>query len=158
ADRPEALTGTQVRVDLDPVGSGLDADRLETDALDAWAPTGCNEQPVTADIDASVEIENELVALPSRGNGLHPEHELDAGAAQRFAERLAQRRGLAGKHRVRALDDHRFATEAPNYLRQLHARGAAAEHEQSARHRVHARRFSSSPDALELAQTGHRRH
>src|SRR4026209_1970554 len=45
ADRPQALSGAQVLVDLDALGVGLDADGLEADALDARAPPRGDEQP-----------------------------------------------------------------------------------------------------------------
>ena len=111
--------GAQVVVDRDPLGVGLDAHRLEADPLDARAPAGCHEQPVAPHVRAAVELQDVLVTLPPRGGGVHPEHQLDAVAAQGLAERLAQRRSLAGKHAVATLDDHRFAAETPHDLRHL---------------------------------------
>ena len=85
---------------------------------------------------------------------MHPEHQLDSVPAQGLAERLAQRRGLARHHPVGALDDHRLAAEPAHDLRDLDAGRPAAEHEQAARDRLHARRLAGAPHALELTQPG----
>src|SRR5262249_11278350 len=103
ADRKEALAGAQVVVDRDPVGVGLDTDRLEADSLDARSPTGSHEQPVAPYLCSPVELQDVLVAFFSRRGGVRPEDQLDAVAAQGFAEPLAQRRGLAGKQAVGTL-------------------------------------------------------
>ena len=76
--------------------------------------------------------------------------------AQRLAERLAERRGLARQQRA-ALDEHDLAAEAADGLRHLDADRAAAEDEQPARDRLHAGRLAVGPDAVELAQAGDRR-
>ena len=89
---------------------------------------------------------------------MHAEHQLDPVPAQGLAERLAQRRGLAGQHPVGALDEHRLAAQTPHDLRQLDACGPAAQHEQAARDSLHARRLAGTPDALELTQSRERRH
>jgi len=87
-----------------------------------------------------------------------PENQLDSVPAQGLAERLAQRRGLAGKHVVSAFDERRFAAETPHDLRKLDASGPAAQHEQAAGDSLHARRLAGAPDALELTQSRERRH
>ena len=102
--------------------------------------------------------QDELVAVPPRGGGVHPQHQLDPVPAQRLAERLAQRRGLAGQHAVGALDEHRLAAETAHDLRHLDARRAAAQHEQAARDGLHARRLAGAPHALELTQSRDRGH
>ena len=104
------------------------------------------------------KLQDVLVAVLPRGGGVLAEHQLDPVPAQRFAERLAQRRGLAGKHPVGAFDDHRLAAQPPHDLGELDARGPAAQHEQAARDGLHARRLAGAPDALEFAQSRNRRH
>ena len=146
-----ASTGT-------PWGSGLDADRLQADPLDARAPAGGDEQPVAAQLAAVVELEHVVVAVAPRGGRLHAECELDPVAAQHLAERLAERRGLAREHVRGALDERDLAAEAAHGLRQLDADRAAAEHEQPPRDGLHAGRLAVRPDAVELAQARDRRH
>ena len=74
-----------------------------------------------------------------------------------LGERLAERRGLARQHVLGALDERDLAAEAADRLGHLDADRAAAEHEQPARDRLHARRLAVRPDALELAQARDRR-
>ena len=141
-----------------PRGVGLDADRLQADPLHPRAPAGGHQQPVAPQLRAAVELQDVLVAVAPRGGRVLPEDQLDPVPAQGLAERLAQRRGLAGKHPVGALDDHRLAAETPHDLRELDAGRPAAQHEQAARDGLHARRLAGTPDALELTQPGDRRH
>ena len=67
-DRPQPLAGAQVRVDRDPVGVGDDADRFQTDPLDARAPAGGHEQTVAAQLPVIVELEDVLGALAPRSD------------------------------------------------------------------------------------------
>ena len=131
---------------------GLDADRLQADAVDARAPAGGDEQAVAAQLAAVVELEDVVLAVAPRGGRVHAEDELDAVAAQDLAERLAQRRGLAGEHVLGALDERHLAAEAAHGLRHLDADRPAAEDEQAARDGLHAGRLAVGPDAVELAQ------
>ena len=157
AHRP--LARAQVRVDRDSAARvGLDADGLQPDPVDPRAPAGRDEQPVAAQLAAVVELEDVVVAVTPRRARVHAEHELDAVAAQHLAERLAERRGLAGEHVLAAVDERDLAAEAAHGLRHLDADRPAAEHEQPARDRLHAGRLAVRPDAVELAQTRHRRH
>jgi len=71
------------------VRAGLDADRLQADPLDARAPAGRHEQPVAPQVRAAIELQDEVVTLPPRGGGVHPEHQLDPVPAQGLAERRA---------------------------------------------------------------------
>ena len=89
---------------------------------------------------------------------MHPEHQLDSVPAQGLAERLAQRRSLARKHAVGALDERRLAAEPPHDLRNLDAGGPATQQQQAARDGLHARRLAGAPDALELTESRDRRH
>ena len=148
----------QPGVDRDPVAVGLDADRLQADPVDARAPAGGDEQTVAPQLAAVVELEDVVVALAPRGGRVHSERELDAVAAQHLAERLAQRRRLARKHVLASLDEHHLAAEAAHGLRHLDADRAAAEHQQPARNLLHAGHLAVCPDALQLAQSRHRRH
>ena len=137
-----------MRVDRDAVRVGLDADRLQADAVDARAPAGRDEQAVAAQLAPVVELEDVVVAArAARAGRVHAEHELDAVAAQDLAERLAQRRGLAREHVLAALDQRDLAAEAAHGLRQLDADRPAAEHEQAARDRLHAGRLAVGPHA-----------
>ena len=137
---------------------GLDADGLQADPVDARAPAGGDEQAVAAQLAAVVELEDVVLAVAPRGGRVHAEGELDAVAAQDLAERLAERRGLAGEHVLGALDERHLAAEAAHGLRHLDADRPAAEHEQAARDGLHAGRLAVGPDALELAQARDRRH
>ncbi len=147
ADRPQPLAGAQPRVDRDAARVGLDADRLQADAVDARAPAGGDEQPVAAQLAAVVELEDVVLAVAPGGGRVRAERELDAVAAQDLAERLAQRRGLARQHVLGALDERHLAAEAAHGLRHLDADRAAAEHEQPPRDGLHARRLAVGPDA-----------
>ena len=84
--------------------------------------------------------------------------DLDPVAVQHLAERIAERRRLAGQDVRAALDDRDLAAEAAHGLRQLDADRPAAEHEQPPRHGLHAGRLAVRPDAVELAQPRHGRH
>ena len=146
-----ASTGT-------PRGVHFDADRLQAEPLDARPAAGGDEQAVAAQLVPVVQHEHVLVAVASRFGRVRAEGELDAVAAQDLAERLAQRRGLAGQHVVGGFDDRHLAAEAADGLRHLDADRPPAEHEQPARYRLHAGHLTVRPDALELAQPGNRRH
>jgi len=64
----QALARAHVRVDRDPVGVSLDADRLEAEALDSRAPAGGHEQAVAAQLASVLELEDVVLALaPRRG-------------------------------------------------------------------------------------------
>ena len=157
ADRPQPLAGAEPRVDRDPARVGVDADRLQADARDPRAPAGGDEEPVAAQLAAVVELEHVVVAVAARGGDVRAEDELDAVAAQDVAERLAERRGLAREDVRAALDQRDLAAEAADGLGQLDADGAAAEHEQPARDRLHRGRLAVGPEAVEVAQPGDRR-
>src|SRR3984957_7408913 len=75
----------------------------------------------------------------------------------RRAERVPQRRGLAGNEPRGALDQRPLAAETPDDLRDLDPGGPAAEHQQAPRHGLHARRLAGAPDPLKVAQSRDRR-
>src|SRR6185437_12541161 len=77
ADRPQPLAGPQVLVDLDAARVGLDADRLQADALHPRPPPGRDEQPVAPLLAAVAEFEHELVAVAPGAAGVHADHQLD---------------------------------------------------------------------------------
>ena len=158
ADRPQALARAQMCVDRDAPAVGFDADRLQPEPLDTRAPAGGHEQSIAAQLATVVELQDVVLALATAPRRLHAEHELDPVAAQRLAERLAQRRGLAREHVLGPLDKRHLATEATHDLRQLDAGGSAAEHEQPPRDGLHAGRLACAPDAFELAQARDRRN
>jgi hypothetical protein len=81
ADRPQALAGPQACVDRDPAGVGGDADRLQADPVDPWAPAARDEQPVADDLAAVVQHEDVVVAGAPRGRHACADDELDAVAA-----------------------------------------------------------------------------
>ena len=150
-DGPEALARAQMLVNRDAaVGVGRYADGLQPDPGNAWAPAGCDEQPVAPQLWTIIESQDKLVTFPPGGGGALPEYQLDPVPAQGLAERLAQRRGLAGKHPVGALNDHRLAAQAPHDLRELNAGRPAAQYEQASRNRLHAGRLAGTPDALKV--------
>ena len=156
ADRPQPLAGAHVRVDGDPVGVGLDADGLEADPLDARAPAGGHQQVVTAQLRVP-ELEHEFLALSTRRARRRAEGELDAVAAQVLAQRLTERRRLARKDMLAALDQRHLAAETAHGLGQLDPDRTAAEHQQPPRDGLHAGRLAVGPDAIQLAQAGDRR-
>ena len=88
---------------------------------------------------------------------MHSEHQLYSVLAQGLGERLAQRRGLARKHVVGPLDQHRLAAETPHDLRELDPRRPPTEHQQAPGDGLHARRLAGAQDPLELAESGNRR-
>ena len=102
ADRPEPVTGAQVRVDGDPVAVGLDADGLEPDAVDPRMPARRDEETVARQLGCRRRRSGR--SRRRRGAprvALHAEHELDAVTAQDLAERLAQRCRLVRQQVVR---------------------------------------------------------
>ena len=151
-DRPQPLAGAQVRVDRDSVAAGDDADRFQTDPFDSRAPAGCDEQAVAVQLTTVIELQDIVLADTSRRGRVYAEDELDPVTAQGLAERLAQRRRLASKDAVGALDQSHLAAQATDDLRQLDAGRATAQHEQPARDHLHARRLARAPDAIELPQ------
>ena len=83
--------------------------------------------------------------------------ELDPVAVQYLAERITERRRLAGQDVRATLDHDDLAAEAANGLCHLHADRPSAEYEQPPRDGLHARHLSVRPDAVELAEPRHRR-
>ena len=104
-----------------------------------------------------LELEHAVLALAARRGRADAAQHLDALAAQRLSQRLAEGRGLAREHPVVALDQHDLSAEAAHDLGQLEAGRAAAEHDQPPRHRLHPGRLARRPQALELAQALHGR-
>ena len=96
ADRPQPLAARRCASTGTPCGVRLDADGLEAEPVDARAPAGGDEQPVAAQLAAVVELEDVVVALAPRGGRVRRQDQLDALATQDLAERLAERRRLAG--------------------------------------------------------------
>ena len=103
-----------------------------------------------------VELQYVVLAFASCGDRVHVESQLDAVTAQDFGECLAQRPGLAREHARR--DERHFAAETTNSLRHLYADRSGTEHEQSARHGLHAGHFAIRPDPFELTQAGYGRN
>ena len=89
-----------------PCRSGVDADRLEADALHARAPAGGDEQAVAAELAAVGEHEHDLVVRRGARGGVLAEVELDAVVAQ-GARRAPRRRGRLAREQALALDQHR---------------------------------------------------
>jgi hypothetical protein len=135
-------------------GSG----RFQTQSRDARPPAGGDKEPVTAQLAAVVEHQNEVVTIASRGPGVHSEVELDAVAPQHVAERHAQRFGLACQHVRRTLDDRDMSAEAAHRLSHFGTDRPAAENQQALRNGLHARHIAAAPHALQFAQAGHGRH
>ena len=59
---------------------------------------------------------------------------------------------------LRTLDEHNLAAEAADGLRHLDADRPTAHHEHAAGNRLHAGDLAVAPDAIELAESRHRRH
>ena len=81
ANRPEAFASAQVCVHRDPVGAGVDADRLQPEAADARTTARYHEQAIAAELAPVVELQNVVLALASRRGGVHPQDKLDSVAA-----------------------------------------------------------------------------
>src|SRR6185437_6248418 len=99
-----------------------DAHRLKADPRHARAAARRREQPVAPLLGTVTELQDVLVALPSRGGGVHSQYQLDPVAAQSLGERLAERRGLMGEDPVGALVKHHLTAETAGDLRDLGAR------------------------------------
>ena len=151
ADRPQARAGAQVCVDRNAAGVGDDADRLEADPVHARASAGGDEQTIAAQLAAVTQLQD-VVPVASRGGHVRAEHELDPVAPEGLAERLAERRGLAWEEVPGTVDEYRLAAETADGLRHLDPDRPASEHEQPARHGLHAGRLTVRPHAVELAQ------
>src|SRR5262245_12853161 len=152
ADRPEALCGTQMRVDRDSPGVRLDANGLQADPADPRAASRGNQHPVAAQLAAVVELQNVVLAFAPRAVHIRGQDELDALARQDLPERLAQRSGLPAEQVLRNVDDHGFAAEPANRLRDLDPDWPAAQDEQPAWNRLHARGLPVGPDAVKLTE------
>ena len=157
ADGPQAFPGAQVRVDPDTLRTSLDADRFQAGG-DARAPARGDEQVVAAQIAAALDRHDVVFAVAPRGGRVHAQEELDAVAPQDLAERMAQRRGLAGEDVFGSLDQGDLPAEAAHGLGHLGADGSAAENQQAARDGLHAGHLAVGPDAIELAQARDGRH
>src|SRR6201999_4507042 len=84
ADRPQALAGTQMRIDRNAIAFGFDADGFQANSLDPRTPAGPNQQPVAAQRAAIVEFEKISLAVAARRGRVYAEREFDAVAAQDF--------------------------------------------------------------------------
>ena len=157
ADRPQALTRAHVLVHRDPVGVNLDADRLEADPLHTGSPPRRDQEAVAAELGPVVELQDGVVAVAARRDGLDAHVDLDALAAQGLGERLAEGGRVVGEQVVGALHHRHLATQAPHDLAQLQAGRPAAQHDEAPRDLLHARRLPGAPHAGELAQAGDRR-
>jgi hypothetical protein len=82
--------------------AGGDAHRVQAFGYPR-APARGGEQVVAAQLTAVVESENVVGSVAPRAGRVHAQEQLDAVAAQHLAERLAQRRGLAGSPGARCL-------------------------------------------------------
>ena len=158
ADRPEPLADAQLRVNRDPVGARLDADRLQPDPLDARAPSGRHEQMITAQLPSILQPQDEVLPVARCRGRLHTEHQLDPVPTQRLTQPLAERRRLPREHALGAFDERHLSTQAARRLGELDAGRPTSEHEQSSRHGLHPGGLVRAPDALELSEAGNRRY
>jgi hypothetical protein len=81
ADRPETLDGAQMPVNCDPMGTRVDAHRLEPEIADARATARCQEEVIAADLAAIVQFQDVVLAIASRRGGVHAQEEFDPVAA-----------------------------------------------------------------------------
>ena len=105
---------------------------------------------------AVVELQDVVLAVAARRRRSAHEDELDAVAAQDLAERLAERRRLAGEQVRGPVDQHGLPAESPHDLGHLHADRSAAEDQQTPWNRRHPGRLAVGPHPGELAQARHR--
>ena len=141
-----------------PLRVGVDADRLEPDALDPRATTGRDEQSVAAERPSIVELEDEVVAVASCGrprctpstSSMPSRRSTSPRASPSGAGSLAST--LCGD-----VDEHDLAAEAAHRLRHLDADRTAAQDDEPAGHLGHRGDLAVGPHALELAEPGDRR-
>src|SRR5262249_8888400 len=145
ADRPQALACAQPRVDRNSATVGFDSDSLQADVCDAWAASGGDEQPITTQLATVIEFQDGLIPFASRGRRAYAQRDFDAVTTECVGECFPQRPGLAREYVRGAFDEHRFAAQSLNRLRHLHADRATAEHDQSTRDSLHARRVTTRP-------------
>jgi hypothetical protein len=107
------------------------------------------QQPIAACLVAVVQLEDVHSALAPGGGGRGAEEKLNAFLAQNLGECLAERPGLVNEQVPSTLDQHDFAAQAMDRLRQLDADRPFAEHEQSTRHGLHTGHFTVRPNSFE---------
>ena len=142
-----------------PRAAGLDADRLEAEAVDARAAAGRDEQAVAAQPVPSANVEHVVVVRRARASAAcWPKCSSMPSARQRLGR--APRRAARGSRASRWSAPSTSATSRAHAARrpgQLDADRAAAEDEQPPRDLLQPGGLAVRPDAVELAQAGDRR-
>ena len=157
ADRiqPLVLGRLQRLADLDRLPR-LEADRLDPELRGPRAAADGDEQLVASQAVARLELEPHL-PVPRRGDGLDADAHVDPAIDERGVDELCGERLLPAEQPRHCLDDGNTRPERCPRLRELHARDAAAEHEQPAGDLLRGRRLAVRP-RLRLAEPGDRRH
>ena len=78
----------------DAVGVGLHADGLQADTPHPRSPAGGDQQRVSPQLAAVVQLEHVLLARLAERRSRCRQRELDAVAGEGLAEALTERRGL----------------------------------------------------------------
>ena len=156
ADGPQPLPDAQVRVDRHSVRPAV----TPTVSRPSGA-RGPGPWPRAAGRPAAPAVlqgQHVVLAVTPGGGRVDAQHQFDAVPAQFLAERLTQRRGLAGQHVLRALDQGDLTAQAAHGLGHLGAHRAAAQDQQAAGDRLHPGHLAVGPHAVQLAQARDRRY
>ena len=138
AGHAQVLVGRHGLAVLEPEG-------LEAQAGGARPAPGRHQQLVRGQRLAARQRQADLAVGPLGALHLGARAHVDAALGQRGGDLLGDEGLLAGQQAVGHLDDrHARAQPAPR-VGQLHARDAAAEHEQPARHRARRRGLPRGP-------------
>ena len=156
-DRPQPLARAQPRIDRDASSVGVDADGVQSDVVDARAPTRSDQEPLATQLGAGVQVDHVLVVFASRCGRPDVEEHLDAVSAQHLGESVTEGSGLAREKGRSAFDERDLATEAADCLRHLDTDRPATKDEHPRWHRLHPGHLPVGPDPLQAAQARDRR-
>src|SRR3954447_24376008 len=153
---PVAATDPQLVVDVQ-VAVGVDADRLQADALDARLAPPRAQELRRAHGAAALELDRHPAVLATHRRRLRPFAQIDTRLAKALRYLLAGERLLARDDPVGGLDQrHRRAERAPR-LRHLDAHGSAAEDGEAVGDRLGRGGLARGP-VLDFGQPLDRRH
>ena len=156
ADCPQPLA-TRIWASTGTPCASDDADRLQTDPLDARAPSGRHSRrsprsscPSSSCKTKSPPSRDAAVAwIPSRSS---------IPSRRSASQRLAKGCRFPREHAFGPLDEYHLTAKTTDHLGELDTGRATSEYDQSSRHGLHPGRLVRAPDALELSQAWHRRN
>src|SRR5688572_7960773 len=138
-----------MRVDADTFGIRFDADGFQADVCDARSASRRDEQPIAVQAATVVELQDVAITLATRRGRVDAERKLDAVSAQSFAETFTQPHWLTRQYMSGTADEYDFGAKSAHCLRHLHSDRPGSEHDQPARHGLHAGGFAIGPDSFE---------